>query len=133
MQTVWSAKEWIFNTLDKMTEYHTDMPYAGGLYMWDKYDNKNQLIGYIIGKFMKADTPVPKDMDYFDIPEGYIAKGWGGYVEGDIKDILKNSEEYKDMSSVWGGEVFTDFDSLGNGVNVDGTAGYFISCRQGNE
>jgi len=133
VQMVWSAKEWIFSTLDKMTEYHTDMPYGGGLYIWDKYEDKNKLIGYIIGKFMKADTPVPKDMDYYDIPAGYIAKGWGGYVEGDIKTVLKHSAEYKDGSSVWGGEVFTDFESLGSGINVDGTAGYFIWAKPRSE
>lgn len=128
VQGVWKAKDWIFKTLDEMTEYITDMPYGGGLYIWDKYENKNQLIGYLIGKFMKADTPVPTGMDYFDIPEGYVAKGWGGYVEREVKDILKKSKEYADASWFWSGEVFNDFDSLGDCVNVDGTAGYFISC-----
>jgi len=128
LQNVWKAKDWIFPTLDKMTEYTTDMPYGGALYMWDKYDEKNKLIGYIIGKFMKADTPVPDGMDYFDIPAGFIAKGWGGYVEGEVKEMLKNSAEYQDASWFWGGEVFDDFESLGNGVNVDGVSGYFIWC-----
>lgn len=126
LQGVWKAKDWIFGTLDKMTEYITDMPYGGGLYIWDKYEEKNQLTGYIIGKFMKADTPVPAGMDYFDIPEGYIAKGWGGYVEGEIKDVIKNSGEYINTSWIWSGEVFNDYECLGNGVNVDGTSGYFI-------
>ena len=130
VQGVWKAKEWIFKTLDEMTGYHTDMPYGGGLYMWDRYDEKNELTGYIIGKFMKADTPVPESMDYFDIPEGYIAKGWGGYVEGEVKEMLSKSEEYADASWVWGGEVFNDYESLGDGVNVDGTAGYFIWCTK---
>lgn len=128
VQGIWKAKDWIFKTLDKMTEYITDMPYGGGLYMWDKYEEKSQLTGYIIGKFMKDDTPVPDGMDYFDIPEGYIAKGWGGYVEGEVKEMLKNSDEYNDASWFWGGEVFDDFKSLGNGVNVDNLSGYFISC-----
>jgi hypothetical protein len=129
VQSVWKAKEWVFGTLDKMTEFTTDEPYGGGLYIWDKYEEKNKLIGYMIGKFMKTDTPVPDGMDYFDIPEGYIAKGWGGYVEGEVKEELKKSELYKDASWFWGGEVFNDFESLGNGENVDGTAGYFIACN----
>ena len=128
VQSVWKAKDWIFKTLDDMTEYTTLEPYGAGLYIWDKYEEKNQLTGYIIGKFMKADTPVPNGMDYFDIPEGYIAKGWGGYVEGEVKDILRKSEVYNDASWFWGGEVFNDFESLGNGINVDGLSGYFIWC-----
>lgn len=128
LQGVWKAKRWIFETLDKMTDYATGEPYGAGIYMWDKYEEKNKLTGYIVGKFMKADAPVPDGMDYFDMPEGYVAKGWGGYVEGEMKDMLRKSEEYADASWFWGGEVFTDFASLGNGTDVDGTAGYFISC-----
>lgn len=129
VSSVWKTKKWIFKTLDAMSEYHTDMPYGGGLYMWDKYEEKNQLIGYIIGKFMKADTPVPDGMDYFDIPEGYIAKGWGGYVEGEVKDMLKKSEVYNDASWFWGGEVFTDFEAQADDGSWDNQkTGYFIWC-----
>lgn len=106
----------------------TEEPYGAGLFIWDKYEEKNKLIGYIIGKFMKADTPVPDGMDYFEIPEGYVAKGWGGYVEGEIKDELRKSEVYNDASWFWGGEVYKDFKTLGNTDNADGTAGYFIAC-----
>ena len=129
--TLWKTKEWIFKTLDAMTEnIADDMPYAGGLYMWDRYDEKNQQQGYIIGKFMKADTPVPDHMDYFDIPEGYIAKGWGGYVEWEVKEMLRESDEYGDASWFWSAEVFTNFETMGKGVSVDvnGAEGYFISC-----
>jgi len=129
--SVWLAKEWIFKTLDKLTDYIAeDMPYGGGIYMWDKYDEKNKLQGYIIGKFMKADTPVPESMDYFDIPEGYIAKGWGGYVEGEVKDILKNSEIYSDASWFWSSEVFADYEARADDGSFDNTrTGYFIACN----
>jgi len=128
VQSVWKAKDWIFKTLDGIAESATDMPYGGGLYMWDKYDEKSQLQGYIIGKFMKENTPVPEGMDYFDIAEGYVAKGWGGYVEKEVNEMLKNSEDYANASWQWGSEVFNDFESLGNGVNVDISSGYFIAC-----
>jgi len=133
---VWVAKEWIYKTLDAMTEHiATDMPYGGGIYMWDKYENRSQLIGYIIGKFMKADTPVPDGMDYFDIDEGYIAKGWGGIgVEGQIKDILRSSDEYNDASWSWGADVFADYDARGNDGSIDKTkTGYFIACTKADE
>ena len=129
---LWVAKEWVFKTLDAMTEYiASDMPYGGGIYMWDRYDDRSQLIGYIIGKFMKADTPVPGGMDYFDIEEGYIAKGWGGFVEGQVKDILRNSDEYNDASWSWGGDVFADYDARANDGNiVKEKTGYFICCTK---
>ena len=129
ISSVWKAKDWIFQTLDKMTEYQTDMPYGGGLYIWDKYEEKNKLIGYIIGKFMKPETPVPDGMDYFDISEGYIAKGWGGYVEDDIKKLLRESDTYKDASWNWGGEVFADSTARADDGSWDNTkTGYFIAC-----
>ena len=124
-QSAWAAKKWIFNTLDAMTEYHTDMPYGSGLYMWDRYDERSQLQGYMIGKFMKADTPVPKGMDYFDIPEGYVAKGWGGYVEDEVKEKLRESDEYANASWFFSAEAFPDFESLGKGKYA---TGYFICC-----
>jgi len=123
-QSAWAAKKWIFNTLDAMEEYHVDMPYGCGLYMWDRYDDRSQLQGYIIGKFMKADTPVPAGMDYFDIDEGYIAKGWGGYVENEVRAELKKSN-YKNASYLYSVEAFPDFESLGKGKYA---CGYFIAC-----
>jgi len=132
VSSLWLAKDWIFKTLDEMTEFiANDMPYAGGIYMWDKYEEKNQLQGYIIGKFMKADTPVHDCLDSFDIPEGYIAKGWGGFVEGEVKDILRNSDEYADASWFWNGEVFTDFEARADDGSADNSkTGYFICCTK---
>ena len=124
-QSAWAAKKWIFETLDAMTEYHTDMPYGGGLYMWDRYDERSQLQGFIIGKFMKADTPIPESMDYFDIPEGYIAKGWGGYFEDEVNAKLRESDEYESASWFWSAEAYPDFESLGKGKYA---SGYFICC-----
>jgi len=74
---------------------------------------------------MKANTPVPDDMDYFDIPEGYIAKGWGGYFEDEIKAKLNESDEYSNASWLWSAEAFRDFETLGNGKYAEG---YFICC-----
>ncbi|MCL2546781.1 MAG: MerR family transcriptional regulator [Oscillospiraceae bacterium] len=129
---LWVAKKWVYSTLDEMTNYIApDMPYAGAIYMWDRYDDRSQLIGYMIGKFMKADTPVPNGMDYFDMPEGYIAKGWGGFVEGQIKDILRESNEYNDASWSWGGDVFADYNARGDDGSIDkDKTGYFIACTK---
>ena len=63
--------------------------------------------------------------DYFDIPKGYIAKGWGGYCEDEVKAKLRESEKYSSASSFFSAEAFPDFESLGNGKYA---AGYFICC-----
>lgn len=71
---LWSKSDEVFNTLDKMNEYKTDEIHDCVLYHWEKYCDKTELYGYTIGRLMKADTPVPPDMDYIDISCDYIAK-----------------------------------------------------------
>jgi len=74
--SIWELKNWVFTELDKLKEYASDETHNAVLVTWEKYDDKNQLYGYYIGKFMKADTPVPNGMDYFDVNEDYFAKAW---------------------------------------------------------
>jgi len=78
ISSAWKAKEWVYSTLDAMTEYQTDMPYGSGLYIMDRYEDTpgREMQGYIIGKFMKADTPVPDGMDWIEVPAGHFALGW---------------------------------------------------------
>ena len=73
---MWDRKNWIFNELDGITEYISDEPYNAALVTWDRYDEKNQLLGYSVGRFFKADTPVPEGLDYIDIPEMHVGKAW---------------------------------------------------------
>ena len=71
---LWGEKDWIFKTIDSLSEYATDEIHNIALTTWERYDDKNQLLGYTVGRFMKANTPVPKYMDYIEIPEMYVAK-----------------------------------------------------------
>ena len=73
---LWQRSEGIFQMLDELKEYATEEVHNTALFTWEKYDDKHALYGYTIGRFMKAGTPVIADMDYFDIPEGYFAKGF---------------------------------------------------------
>jgi len=73
---------------------------------------------------MKADAPVPAGIDYFDIDDGYIAKGWGGYVEDEVRSELKKTD-YNNASYLYSVEAFSDFESLGKGKYA---CGYFIVC-----
>lgn len=73
---LWERSDGIFKMLDELKEYATDEVHNVALFTWEKYDDKHALYGYTIGRFMKAGTPVTHDMDYYDIPEGYFAKGF---------------------------------------------------------
>jgi len=84
--------DWVFNELDALKEYASDDISNIALQHWELYDPKGdgltmywkeyvnyqtyELQGFTVGRFMKADTPVPNSMNYIDIFEIYIAKAW---------------------------------------------------------
>jgi hypothetical protein len=68
----WSMSDWIFGTLDNIKEYAIDDTINAALMTWDRYDEKEQLLRYTVGRFMKADAPVPEDMDCITISENDI-------------------------------------------------------------
>jgi len=117
--------DWVFEKLDGMQEYVTDKIHNVAFLDWSKYDQKNQLMGYTIGRFMKADTPVPEDMDYIDIPEGLVAEMFvEGDVEGDVtgnaykmlRDEIKRLGSYRPSGKLWwSAEVYPKPDE--NGVS----------------
>ena len=109
---LWANSDWIFSVLDEMKEYEVDANNAA-LRHWNMYEDKGTsnlngwglsfgktcLLGYTVGRFMKAGTPVPKGMNYIDIPEGHISKSWlkrtDGWIKkryGDIDDILSERD-----------------------------------------
>ena len=94
---MWKQSDWVFEELDGMSEYASDIPHNAALRTWEKYDDKNELFGYYVGRFMKADAPNTKDrdMDYFEIPEGYMAKAWARGRRDDFiaKTGLPDNEE----------------------------------------
>ena len=78
---------WVFDELDTLKDYSTGEIHNAALKTWDCYYGENHtcfdlvfsasvMVGYHVGRFMKADCPVPEDMDSIEIPEIYIAKGW---------------------------------------------------------
>ena len=115
--------DWVFEKLDGMQEYATDKIHNVAFLDWSRYDEKNQLMGYTIGRFMKADTPVPEDMDYIDIPEGLVAEMFvEGDVEGDVtgdackmlREEIKRLGIYKPSGKLWwSAEVYPKPDEAG--------------------
>jgi len=111
---MWGHRDWVYNELDGIAEYNSDEPYNAALVTWDRYDDKNQLLGYSVGRFMRADTPVPDGLDYIDIPEMHVGKAWwraenadgrrGGpqnlgkwfaYNDGQVSEEINRTGEYK--------------------------------------
>ena len=114
---------WMRGKLNEMKKYNSDITANAALMTWDKYCEKTKLLGFTYGKFMKPDTPVPDGMDYFDIDEGYMAKGlfdhWeDGSHESMVRAEIEKQGEYNECSWRFTGEL--DYG--------DGNYGFFISC-----
>jgi len=125
-------QDWVFKELDGLNEYATDDIYDAALVHWDKYDDKNQLMGYTGGRFMKADTPVPQNMDYIDIPEGYIARI---FVTGAVNacNMLRekiNQQGIYRETHIWNAEVMPErIASVNGNAKIDVPFGYYIACE----
>ena len=86
---LWNMKKCIFEKIDRLADFATAEVNDVALLTGDKYDDEKQLLGYTIGRFMKPDNPVPDKLDFFDIPDMYVAKGW---ISGKFDDIIMNAD-----------------------------------------
>ncbi|MCL2546754.1 MAG: hypothetical protein FWE06_06115, partial [Oscillospiraceae bacterium] len=138
---------WVFETLDAMKEFDSDVANNAAIQHWERFSQPhetmthwpdqmlfggNELLGYTIGRFMKAETPVPEDMDWIDISEMYIAKGWktvkpcgdiGMPDEGSMFVAIEKSDKFKPASWLFAADIFPF-------VGKDGTLirGTFMAC-----
>jgi len=94
---VWKNSGWVFNALDQLKEYASDEIHNHAFETWDKFDSEKELMGYVVGRFMKAGTPVPEGMEFIDIPVMTIAKGWGRCAGEELAKALV-SGSYADDS-----------------------------------
>jgi len=124
-----SYGEWVFKTLDDMKEYATDEIYNVAFYQWNRYDAKEELLGYVAGRFMKADTPVPENMDYYDIPDILVGKAFvsgeranEGHACNFLRDEIKRQGLYQHSSSFpLSAEIFPAWDYKGDRIEGFGT------------
>ena len=126
--------DWVFNAIDELKEYATEDIYDAALVHWDKWDEKNKLMGYTVGRFMKADTPVPEDMDYVDIAETLVAKYFiRGGNENIAIDMLRaefmQQGIYKDALWKFEGEIFTNREARKNNETSDDIYGAYLPCE----
>ena len=129
---LWGNSEWIFKRLDGLKDYTTNETDDVALLTWDKYDEQKKLLGYTVGRFMKADTPVPDGMDYFDIPVMFVAKG---LVSGKFGDMIGNAERLTAEAIEQQTKYVATKDfyaEIYENPNVDESSlyGYYVSCKE---
>ena len=132
---LWAKSEDVFHAIDKLKEYATGEVHNVALLTWDKYTEQDKLMGYTIGRFMRADTPVPEGLDFIDLPETFIAKGW---VKGEFEDMIQTAEsltsgavEKQDKYELtWNfmAEVYTEETIPKDGASS--VLGYYIACKK---
>lgn len=125
----------IFNMLDGMKEYATSETDNAALLTGDLYEEKKKLVGYTIGRFMQADTPVAEGLDYFDIPAMYMAKA---LVRGEFNDMLENADKLAmeaisrqtEYTATWAvaAEIYTA--QTVSQENASSVFGYYIGCKK---
>ena len=133
---LWENSKWIFEALDGLKEYATGETHNIALMTWDKYDEKKKLMGYTVGRFMRADTPVPAGLDFFDIPAMTVAKGWVRGTFGDMldnasqltKDAIAQQGKYVGTSWEWVTETYTKETVTDD--NVVSTMGCYMGCKE---
>ena len=129
---VWCNSETVFEAVDKLKEYATDEIHNVALLTGNEQDN---LMRYTIGRFMKADTPVPEGLDFIDIPETFIAKGW---IKGKFEDMVQNADtltseaakkqDKYELTGKFAAEVYTEETIPEDGVSS--VLGYYIACEE---
>jgi len=137
---LWEQSAWIFEELDKLAEYASDEPHNAALRAWDMYGDqdgveimmlrygKTELLGYTVGRFMKADTPVPEGMDYIDIPEIPVAKGWMAELNDESEDKVAKAIEKHDVHNV-GSWIFTA-EVRPEPNDGEQILGYYCACEE---
>lgn len=70
---MWAKSSEFMPILDNMLEYASEITDPCALMHHDNMDADQDNMHYIVGRFMKADTPVPEGYDYKDLPESNVA------------------------------------------------------------
>lgn len=132
---LWGDSAEIFSQLDALSEYATQESHNVAYMNWDSSKN---LLGYTVGRFMKADAPVPDGLDALEIPAQLVAEAW---VEGEFNDMISDAPNLtekaiasqEDYEINWseafvGAEVYSKETIAEDGVYS--VLGYYIPCRK---
>ena len=123
-------QHWVFKELDNLKEYATEDIHNAALVTWDKYDDKNKLMGYTAGRFFHSNTPVPENLDYYDIPEGYIARCFDDIdPQKTLKEELNQQGEYNAATWIWHAEIYADQIPTPN-IKDPVIIGFYSACEK---
>ena len=133
--SLWQYSKTIFDKLDRLDAYATAETDDAALLTSDKYDEEKKLLGYTVGRFMRADTPVPEGLDYFDIPAMYVAKG---LISGEFDDMIASADKLimdaisrqTEYVATWAvaAEIYRKETVPESGVSS--LYGYYIGCKK---
>lgn len=133
--SLWGNSKEIFDVLDRLTEYATEEMSNVAYMNWSA--EKNQL-GYTVGRFMRADTPIPEGLDSIEIPKQSVAKS---LVSGEFDDMISEAsglteeaiKRQNEYDIAWdenfiGAEVYPRENIPESGVRS--VLGYYIPCKK---
>ena len=125
--------DWVFEKINALADFATEDIYDAALVHWDKWDEKNKLMGYTVGRFMAADTPVPEDMDYIDIPETLVGRLFilGGNENIAIETLRKEFDRlgYRETWQ-FEGEIFTNREARKVNQTSNHIYGAYLPCEK---
>jgi len=131
---LWGESGEVFETIKALDNFSTDETNDIALLTFDTYE-QDKLMGYTVGRFMKADCPVPDGLDFIDISSTVVAKGW---VRGEFNDMINTAESLISESIkkepkytitwAFAAEVYSCETNPNDGV--ESVMGYYIACKE---
>ncbi|MDR0272492.1 MAG: AraC family transcriptional regulator [Clostridiales bacterium] len=85
---MWDKSHEFMPQLDAMTDYATVITDPCALMHNSNGDTKKNPMHYIVGKFMKAGTPVPDGFDFYDMPEAKVAYA---LFNGEFQEMIEKA------------------------------------------
>lgn len=132
---LWSASKEIFDTLDRLAEFATEETCNVAYLNWKSDQN---YLGYTVGRFMKADTPVPDGFQSIEIPKQFVGKS---FLSGEFDDMVSKAPEITEAAingqneygiawdeSFIGAEVYPKENIAKSGV--ESVFSYYIPCKK---
>lgn len=132
---LWANSKEIFDALDRLAAYATEETNRAAYLHWDA---ERKLLGYTVGKFMRADAPAPEGMDAIDIPRQYVAKS---FLRGEFDEMIANAPHLAEEAiqkqteyeigwneTFFGAEVYPAENVPQTGAQT--VLAYYIPCRK---
>lgn len=134
---MWEKSGEFIPVLDSLTEYASEIKEPCALMHHDDKEYNKSDMHYIVGRFMKAETPVPEGFSFYDLPESCAALAIYTGEFGDMMNQMYAMTREKILSDNMGipypvgyyhAEVYVKENIPNNGVVSK--MGYLFSCSK---